>query len=345
MDLKYLKIRLGSALKADLNIIIKRISGSRLQMLIAHDTKAQSALESTPKDYSQSQRLSDSSLGIISPAKTPNDQIKVALSISPPTSTSSEPLSSSQNSRITHMTTLTSPTILSTKYKMPGVLNTGSVSKKHDEKDIEDKTGAGSNANSLRVVDEEMGQLMETLDAIEGHVSGERPMRGGAAGKTLKTVRQKILRLNLAKNLIKNELKNIKDESQLERRMFLKSVSSFERNLELIRSENEAINEKNLKLIRYCRKLKNGRLKRLKAENTQLRQSLEQALDHQEDSLNLNRSRKLRTDSVLTNDTVVASRQNSNVSMLDTLGRLASHVLADESTLSSQGPNLHDGKA
>jgi len=308
-------------------------------MLIVRETKAQTAIPTALKDCQESKNLSNSSLGIISPAKTPNDRIKVAVSISPPASSST---SSSQSSQLTHETKLTSPTVLSNQIRTLRVLDPGATPKNYEEKSHENQIGVRADANSLQVVDDEVGQLMETLDAIESHVSGKGDEN---VGETLKTVRQRILRLNLAKNLIKNELKNLKDESQLERRMFLKSLSSFERNLKLIRNENEAINEKNLKLIRYCRKLKNERLKRLKAENLQLRQSLEQALDRQEEPIALNRNNKLRTDSVLTNDTVVATRQNSNISMLDTLGRLASHVLADEGTLSPSGSNPPDREA
>ncbi|VEU20473.1 DEKNAAC101297 [Brettanomyces naardenensis] len=187
--------------------------------------------------------------------------------------------------------------------------------------------------NRIEEVDGDVSALLSELGELERKAKDNlKEINDIKLIELVRKVKQTLLRLNLSKNLLKYELKNGKEENQIERRMFLKSIANFERNLELMKNENQMITVKNLKLIRYCRQLKNEKLKKLKNENEELRRRLEDDQMGQFDELNENqdkkRGKKRRSDS--SNDAVMASRQSSNVNMLDTLGRLASHVLQDE---------------
>ncbi|QPG77259.1 hypothetical protein FOA43_004667 [Brettanomyces nanus] len=172
--------------------------------------------------------------------------------------------------------------------------------------------------NSIEQVDSEVSRLIEELGQLEQEArTNLRDIDNRDMIMVIKKVKQLLLRLNLSKNLVKYELKSTKEESRIERQLFLKSITNFERNLELLKNENQIINVRNLKLIRYCRKLKSEKLKTLKSENSRLRARLRQLENG-------------TTDNIISKDGAIsASRQSSNVSMLDTLGRLASHVLQD----------------
>lgn len=169
-------------------------------------------------------------------------------------------------------------------------------------------------------VTEALGQIGGLEMSLESTGADERIMQ------VLKSAKQTLLRVNLAKNLLKCELSNGKEEARVERDLLLKSVGSKERTLALLRNENEMITARNLKLIRYCRELKNGKLKQLKAENRELRRLLES--DPNGPSLKRRHLEgPVRTES-FDQEPISASRQSS--AMLDTLGRLASHVLEDQ---------------
>lgn len=186
--------------------------------------------------------------------------------------------------------------------------------------------------NAIEKVDREVASLLDTLDEFERRNRNNQSISfdDKQFSGIIQRIKQVVLRLNLAKNLVQCELRDGKEESQIERRLFLKNITNFERNLELMKRENQAINEKNLKLIRYCRKLKNEKVKKLRAQNSKLKRRLRRELQVRAERALPEKSRHLKVPGSEQPDATVASRQNSSASMLDTLGRLASHVLQDE---------------
>lgn len=84
-----------------------------------------------------------------------------------------------------------------------------------------------------------------------------------------------ILRLNLKNTLVKNELSGMKDEYGMERFMLVNQIENLEQTLRIIQNENNAVNSRNLKLIKYIKMLKTEKLKHYITENHKLRERVE----------------------------------------------------------------------
>lgn len=95
-----------------------------------------------------------------------------------------------------------------------------------------------------------------------------------------------ILRLNLKNNLTQNELLKYKNDQEFEIVMLQKQIDQLINTLRITKQENEAVNNRNLKYIKYIKTLKNEKLKPYIIENRKLKEQLAKY----EDELGLNKN-------------------------------------------------------
>ncbi|ODV84174.1 hypothetical protein CANARDRAFT_8851 [[Candida] arabinofermentans NRRL YB-2248] len=320
---------------------------------------------------------------------------------------SSQESSNSVNTNATTPTTLLSSSLLLDKSKIQNVSSksiTISPVKVEEERPLASPSSTSSASSEVPIaiqlhnkkrsrkeneIEEMDSTVRNLLDSISGSV--EKINNGDLKIATellplLDNMEQTLLRMNLNKNLIKYQLKSNQEEFNIERQLYMKSLSNFERNNQILKNENEMINLKNLKLIKYCRSLKNDKKsKKLKLENLQLRAELDQLLirskndelidtykntntntnnnandnnnnnnnsndeifdeeDDFDDGVDMKQQTKFKRysnsskrSSESDNDQPISihrarsiSGVGNSINMLDTLGRLASHVLEDE---------------
>ncbi|KAH3668338.1 hypothetical protein OGAPHI_002092 [Ogataea philodendri] len=154
-------------------------------------------------------------------------------------------------------------------------------------------------SNDLEGMDSDVEKLLELLNVTEMKLDLKESIPSSELQLLLQLVRQTVLRINLNKNLAKYQLRNNIEEYATERQLLMKNLANVEKNLRILQNENEIINMKNLKLIKSLKTIKHDKVKTLKAENALLRKQIQ---DH----------------------------SGRSPTILDALGRVASHVLQEE---------------
>ncbi|GAV29912.1 hypothetical protein PMKS-003418 [Pichia membranifaciens] len=248
-----------------------------------------------------------------------------------------------------------------------------------------DETASGSDSWKVDInqIDQEVSKILSQLEQIEQKFTGsefgtkrtdtEQQQSSPVTTKTgLKEIhnlidnfKSTILRLNLKNTLVKNQLLSVKDDYTMERCMLLSRIENLEKALRIIQDENNAVNSRNLKLIKYIRTLKNEKLKLYISENRRLKEHierLEQESLHNMNALRINHPQRYPSISSPMNSTTspvppiavpggtsmqypmgyreedadppyqIRQQINSptNFNMLDTLGRLATEYLHNE---------------
>jgi hypothetical protein len=143
----------------------------------------------------------------------------------------------------------------------------------------------------LTKMDLEVSRMLKRLETIEKNIIDlENNDENSAQLKEIHALidhfKTTILRLNLKNTLAKNELLSVKDEYSMERHLLINKIEHLDQTLRIIQSENNAVNSRNLKLIKYIKTLKNEKLKYYITENHKLRERLD-VLERQL-SLNVN---------------------------------------------------------
>ena len=247
------------------------------------------------------------------------------------------------------------------------------------------ETASGSDSWKVDInqIDQEVSKMLSQLEQIEQKFASsefgtkrtdtEQQQSSPVTTKTgLKEIhnlidnfKSTILRLNLKNTLVKNQLLSVKDDYTMERCMLLSRIENLEKALRIIQDENNAVNSRNLKLIKYIRTLKNEKLKLYIAENRRLKEHierLEQESLHNMNALRINHPQRYPSISSPMNSTTspvppiavpggtsmqypmgyreedaeppyqIRQQINSptNFNMLDTLGRLATEYLHNE---------------
>lgn len=246
--------------------------------------------------------------------------------------------------------------------------------------------GEGPGSDSWKVdinqIDQEVGKMLAQLERIEqkfnnlkvesSYQETQTPGSSTITKSGLKEIhnlidnfKSTILRLNLKNTLVKNQLLSVKDDYAMERCMLLNRIENLEKALRITQDENDAVNSRNLKLIKYIRTLKNEKLKLYIAENRRLKEHierLEQESLHNVNALRINHPQRYSSIPSPLNSTTspvppiavpgAISMQHSmtyheeeveppyhirpqinsptNFNMLDTLGRLATEYLHNE---------------
>lgn len=272
---------------------------------------------------------------------------------------------------------------------------TGTESSKGDSpQTISNKAGeAASGSDSWKVdinqIDQEVSKMLTQLEQIEQKFASSdfgikrtnteqqhqqqqqqrSPVTTNAGLKEIHNLidnfKSTILRLNLKNTLVKNQLLSVKDDYTMERCMLVSRIENLEKALRIIQDENNAVNSRNLKLIKYIRTLKNEKLKLYIAENRRLKEHierLEQESSHNMNALRINHPQRYSSITSPMNSITspvppipvpggtsmqypMAYREEdvdppyhirqqinspTNFNMLDTLGRLATEYLHNE---------------
>lgn len=158
-------------------------------------------------------------------------------------------------------------------------------------------------------------------------------------------IKSTILRMNLNNSLLKNEILNLSDDFNIERTILIRQFEDLEKQLNLIKNENNELNSRNLKYIKYIKTLKTEKVKRLINENNLLKEhimKLENQLYHQQQQNSHHHAQQqpiLPTPIAMqhsrTNDTTHSQsptqlQSPTTTSMLNTLGILATEYLNND---------------
>lgn len=174
--------------------------------------------------------------------------------------------------------------------------------------------------------------LQNTLDAVEQEKL-TRLLQSLVNAKSL------ILKLNLNKNLFKFQITSELEQNNIEKQILLRNLETFKQNLNSLQMDNEVLREKNNKLIKYYKFLKYGKLKDLKQKNAKLSRELDSFKNGYSQPQGSQISSSSSNSSSGRSSVAYLSKTNNNY-MLNTLGMLASQVLANEDSQPQESDSL-----
>lgn len=219
--------------------------------------------------------------------------------------------------------------------------------------------GESNRKVDINQIDADVSKILDDLEHYENSFREADSQNSKEITNIINSLKSTVLRLNLKNTLVKNQLLEVKDDYTMERCILLNKIENLEKTLRIIQDENNAVNSRNLKLIKYIRTLKNEKIKSYIAENKRLREIIERLENgNPTNSLNALRINHPQRYSSIPSPLNTASsimpqpsnnqygtlqddesepyriRQQlqspTNFNMLDTLGRLATEYLHNE---------------
>lgn len=194
-------------------------------------------------------------------------------------------------------------------------------SQKDTEEEFEEEFEAISNSNELdHGVELTLGKLQKLEDS-------------NIPNESLLELKSMILRTNLRNTILKNELNRERLIFKHEKQMLLNRLENCQETIISNGILNDAITNRNIKLSKYIKILKNEKVKRYVNENRQLKAKLDhlrqQSIHINDESYNYHSTITTTTDNNNNNNLQSPSPISPLSSKLNTLGRIASVYLGE----------------
>ncbi|GME69012.1 unnamed protein product [[Candida] boidinii] len=154
--------------------------------------------------------------------------------------------------------------------------------------------------------------------------------------QTLSKAKIELYRLNLNKNLVKRQLKANDEEYSIERQLLSKNLENLEKHIHFLANENNISNNKNKKLLNYCKTLKHEKLKSLRVENNNLKMEINDLQDH---ILKLNEENNNSSNNISGSVSSTSSPTSSSATSSKFASSHGSGVISEGSTSTLENPS------